>query len=82
MRRAIVVKGRMVGPTTVELVEQVPPTETEVEVVVPVGDEVDEVAGDRRESVVEYLRRLPVGMRTKEEIDRQLREEGEAWGSR
>lgn len=79
MRRAIVVKGRVVGPTTVELVEQVPPTETEVEVVVPVGDE---VAGDRRESVVEYLRRLPVGMRTKEEIDRQLREEREAWGSR
>jgi hypothetical protein len=81
MRRAIVVKGRVVGPTTVELVEQVPPTgtEVEVEVVVPVGDE---VAGDRRESVVEYLRRLPVGMRTKEEIDRQLREEREAWGSR
>ena len=79
MRRAIVVKGRVVGPTTVELVEQVPPTGTEVEVVVPVGDE---VAGDRRESVVEYLRRLPVGMRTKEEIDRQLREEREAWGSR
>ena len=79
MRRAIVVKGRVVGPTTVELVEQVPPTETEVEVVVPVGDE---VAGDRRERVVEYLRRLPVGMRTKEEIDRQLREEREAWGSR
>jgi hypothetical protein len=69
----------VVGPTTVELVEQVPPTETEAEVVVPVGDE---VAGDRRESVVEYLRRLPVGMRTKEEIDRQLREEREAWGSR
>ena len=79
MRRVIVVKGRVVGATTVELVEQVPPTETEVEVVVPVGDE---VAGDRRESVVEYLRRLPVGMRTKEEIDRQLREEREAWGSR
>jgi hypothetical protein len=50
-----------------------------VEVVVPVGEE---VTGDRRENVVDYLRRLPAGVRTKEDIDGQLREERETWGSR
>jgi hypothetical protein len=79
MRRAIVVKGRVVGPTTVELLEEGPPAGTEVEVVVPAEDE---TAADGQESIVDYLRRLPPGTRTKAEIDRQLQEERESWGSR
>jgi hypothetical protein len=33
-----------------------------------------------KETVFEFLRRLPPGTRTKEDIDRQIRQERDAWG--
>ena len=79
MQRAIVVKGRMISPTTIELDESVPEVTGGVEVILRsvAPDQTDE-----GETVFEFLRRLPPGTRTKEDIDRQIREEREAWGDR
>lgn len=79
MQRAIVVKGRLVNPTTIKLEEPVSEMTEEVEVILrpsPQGQT------DKGETVIEFLRRLPAGTRTKEDIDRQIREERDSWGDR
>jgi hypothetical protein len=78
MRRAIVVRGRLINPSTVELDEPVSELTGDVEVALRA------VAGDQAaegETVFEFLRRLPVGTRTKEDIDRQIGEERDSWGT-
>ncbi len=72
MPRTVIIKGRVVGPSTVELEQPLPEQTREVEVVIRVAD-------DRGGKLSEYLRNLPRGTRTKEEIDRQIREERDAW---
>jgi hypothetical protein len=72
MSRTVVIKGRVVGPSTVELEKPLPERTREVEVVARVADE----TGGR---LSDYLRSLPPGTRSKEDIDRQIREEREAW---
>lgn len=79
MQRAIVVNGRLINPRTVELDEPVSELTGDVEVVLRA------VAGDQTakgETVFEFLRRLPVGTRTKEDIDQQIGEERDSWGTR
>jgi hypothetical protein len=79
MPSPIVVKGRLINPRTVELDEPVSELTGDVEVVLRA------VAGDQAakgETVFEFLRRLPVGTRTKEDIDKQIGEERDTWGSR
>jgi hypothetical protein len=79
MQSPIVVKGRLINPRTVELDEPVSELTGDVEVVLRA------VAGDQAakgETVFEFLRRLPVGARTKEDIDRQIREERDSWETR
>jgi hypothetical protein len=70
--RTIVIKGRVTGPKTVELDEPLPERTREVQVVAQVTNE----AGVR---LSDYLRGLPPGTRTQEDIDRQVREERDAW---
>jgi hypothetical protein len=79
MQRAITVKGRFINPRTVELDEPVSEFTGDVEVILRAvtGDETS-----KGESVFEFLRRLPIGTRTKEDIDRQVREERDSWGTR
>ena len=74
-----VVKGRIINPTTVELDEPLIDTTGEVEVLVRVADE---KTNGGNEALSEFLRRLPPGLRTKEDIDRQIREEHDSWGDR
>jgi hypothetical protein len=79
MQSPIVVKGRLINPRMVELDEPVSELTGDVEVVLRA------VAGDQAvkgETVFEFLRRLPVGMRTKEDIDQQIGEERDSWGTR
>lgn len=73
MPRTIVIRGRVVGPSTVELDEPLPDRTQEAEVVARVGD----ATGG---SLSDYIRRLPPGGRSKEDIDRQLRDERDSWG--
>jgi hypothetical protein len=71
MSRTVVIKGRVVGPSTVELDEPLPERTSEVEVVARVVEKSGKLS--------DYLRGLPPGTRSKEDIDRQIREERDAW---
>lgn len=77
MQRAVVVKGRMLDPTTVELAEAVSDVTGEVEVILRA---LGAASAEAEESVFAFLRRIPSGRRTKAEIDEQMREERASWG--
>ncbi|MGH2585187.1 MAG: hypothetical protein ACRDJE_09755 [Dehalococcoidia bacterium] len=79
MERAIVVKGRVVGPTTVELDQPVAGVAGEVDVVLRI---LDTGNGTPEETIFDFLRRLPPGTRSKDEIDQQVRAERESWDDR
>ncbi|HEX4056614.1 MAG TPA: hypothetical protein VHX86_20330 [Tepidisphaeraceae bacterium] len=76
MQNAIVIKGRLVGSRKVELDEPAPNTQGEVEVIVRTGNGAESNQG---ESIFEFLRHLPAGTRSRDEIDRQIRQEHEDW---
>jgi hypothetical protein len=75
MSRTVVIKGRAVGPSTVELERPLPEQAREVEVRAEIHDE----PGRKRGKLSDYLRSLPPGTRTKEDIDKQIREERDSW---
>lgn len=79
MRHAIVVRGRMRGPSLVELDEPVAGLDGAVEVVL---QPIDADARPADETVFEFLRRLPPGKRTKDEIDQELNAERDSWHHR
>lgn len=72
MTRTVIIKGRVVGPQTVELAEPLPEQTSEVEVIAHV-----KTAG--RGKLSDILRSFPPGTRSKEDIDRQVNEERDAW---
>jgi hypothetical protein len=72
MTRTVVIKGRKVGPQTVELDEPLPEQASEIEVLAHVKTE-----GGRKLS--EIIASFPPGKRSKEDIDRQIREDRDAW---
>jgi len=72
MSRTVIVKGRVTGPSTVELDEPLPEQAHEVEVVARVADQ----AGGK---LSDYIRSLPPGTRSKEDIDQQIRDERDSW---
>lgn len=75
MQNAVVIRGRLTGPRSVELDEPVDDLQREVEVIVR-GKKSASLGGD---AGLELLRRLPSGTRSREDIDRQIREERESW---
>jgi hypothetical protein len=75
MVRAVVVKGHLVGRSSVELDEPVDTEAREVEVIV----RVPERAHAPNESLATFLRSLPPGTRSKAEIDQQIRDERDSW---
>ena len=79
MERAIIVRGRLNGRTRIDLEEPVDEVTGEVEVFVrPVapGHALPE------QDIFDFLRSLPPGTRSKEDIDRQIAEERDSWGDR
>jgi hypothetical protein len=72
MTRTVVIKGRVVGPQTVELAEPLPDQTSEVEVIA-------RVKTSGRGKLSDILRSFPPGTRRKEDIDRQVNEERDAW---
>lgn len=77
MERTIIVRGRLSGPRRIELDEAVEDFTGEVEVVVrPV--EPKPVAPRRK--LLDVIRSLPPGTRSKEDIDDQVAEERLSWG--
>jgi hypothetical protein len=77
MQNAVVIKGRLVGPQSVELDEPVVGGKPDVEVIVRISPD---GAPGKVESVFDFLRRIPAGGRAREDIDRQIREERDDWG--
>ncbi len=74
MTRSRVIKGRLVGPSTVELAE---PLSAQAGSEVEVLTRVEKPGGRRKLS--EILRSFPPGKRSKEDIDRQVREDRDSW---
>lgn len=75
MARTVVVRGHVVGSNTVQVEAPLPPGVGDVEVVMHIG----EAEAGRPDRVGEFLERLPAGMRSKEDIDRQVDEDRGAW---
>ena len=75
MAHSVVVRGHVVGSTTVQVDEPIPADTVDVEVILHLRDN----APEDRMSVSQYIRSLPPGTRTKEDIDRQIREERNSW---
>ncbi|MEW6300565.1 MAG: hypothetical protein AB1671_22990 [Thermodesulfobacteriota bacterium] len=79
MERVIAVRGKLADSRHIELDEPITEIEGPVEVFVrPIASE-HEAKG---ESIFDLIARLPGGNRSKEDIDRQIREERESWGDR
>jgi hypothetical protein len=78
MDNAIVIKGRLTGPRNVELDEPVSQMTERVEVILhPIESEAN--GRSNAGKVVEFLRSLPAGTRSRDDIDRQLRDERDNW---
>jgi len=77
MERAIVVRGRLSDPRHIELEEPVTGLQGPVEVVVrPLP------AAPAGPDVFDLIAAQPPGTRSKSDIDRQIRDERDAWGNR
>lgn len=79
MQRAIIVRGRLSGPRRIDLDEGVDELTGEVEVVVR---SIESKEAKPAQDVFEFIRSLPPGTRSKEDIDRQIAEERDSWGDR
>ncbi len=75
MQNAILVTGRLTGPRSVELDEPVTDVTGEVEVILRprTGTRISD------QTVSQFLRGLPPGTRSREEMDEQLRKERACW---
>lgn len=79
MQRAIIVRGRLSGRSRIDLDEPVDELTGEVEVVVrPIVP----TEATPKQDIFDFLRSLPPGTRSKEDIDRQIAEERDSWGDR
>jgi hypothetical protein len=79
MQSVRIIRGRLTGPTSVELDEAVSDARGEVQVIVPQSAN---GAARNGENLVAFLKRLPAGTRTEQEIDEQIQEERDGWGER
>jgi hypothetical protein len=77
--KTLLVKGRLTGPTSVQLNEPVAGVAPDVEVMIhPSSD----AKSNGSEAVSAFVRRLAAGTRAKADIDRQIQTEREGWGDR
>lgn len=79
MQKPITVRGRLTGPKRIDLDEPVNHVTGEVEVVVR---PIEPAPGKAAQDIFDFLRSLPPGTRSKEDIDRQIAEERDSWGDR
>ena len=73
MSKAIVIKARATSPRTLELEEPLPEDARDVEVHARLREETS------HGKLSDYLKSLPPGTRTKEDIDAQINEERDSW---
>jgi len=76
MRNEVIINGRLTGPRNVELDEPVADLKGEVHVILrPRGNG----SPSDSETISQFLRGLPPGTRSREDIDKQLHDERSAW---
>jgi len=79
MQNALVIKGRLTGPKSVELEQAVTGAQAEVEVLIhPLSC----TPLENGETISQFLRRLPPGKLSKQQIDKQMQDERASWGDR
>jgi hypothetical protein len=78
VQKAVLVKGRLTSPTSVELDEAVAGMTVEVEVLL----RPDTAPSPSPQTVSSFLQNLPPGTRSKEDIDQQIQAERTNWGDR
>ena len=76
MRESITMRGKLSDARHIELAEPIEDVGEEVEVVIR------PIQPRPKKDVFEFIASLPAGTRTKEDIDRQMREERDSWGDR
>jgi hypothetical protein len=74
MHNVIIVRGRLIGPRNIELDEAVTGTECKVEIIFRTS------ATNQEEDVFQFLKRLPPDTQSREELDKKLSSERQAWG--
>ena len=79
MERAFIVRGRLNGRTRIDLEEPVDEVTGQVEVFVRL---VAPGHAQPEQDIFDFLRSLPPGTRSKEDIDRQIAEERDSGGDR
>jgi hypothetical protein len=79
MERVIAVRGKLADARHIELDEPITEIEGPVEVFIRPAPPDQQAIG---ESIFDVIARLPGGNRSKEDIDRQIREERESWDDR
>jgi hypothetical protein len=82
MERPIVVHGRISAHRRIELDEPVTEIQGEVEVVLRPSPRRNDSSESGGLSILDFIARLKAGIRTKEDIDRQVLAERESWGDR
>jgi len=79
MEKTIVVRGKLSDPLHIELAEPISELQGEVEVVIR---SVTSSRPQLSQDIFEFIAHLSPGARSKEDIDRQIQEERDAWGDR
>jgi hypothetical protein len=74
MHQSVTMRGRLCDPRHIELAEPIDAVGEEVEVIIR------PIRPQSGKSIFEVIAALPPGTRTKEDIDRQIREERDSWG--
>ena len=80
MENAVIVRGRVVSPTQIELLEALPPEVTDVQVIARQPADAERAASPTpTRTLRELLRDLPPGNRSQADIDEQIRQERAQW---
>ena len=79
MEQIITVRGRLNRPRRIDLDEDIVGPITAIQVVIRTAEP---KTADRHQDVFEFIRSLPSGTRSKEDIDQQISEERDSWSDR
>lgn len=80
VQNAIVIKGRLVGPSEVRLDSPVADVSADVDVILRPAAVPS--SGESAQPIADFLNGLPPGSRSRNDIDNEVNDERNAWGDR
>lgn len=75
MQSAVIIRGRQVSPTQIELAEPLPDGVTSIDVIAHRAAALTVDESISKDPLMDFIRSLPPGSRTKADIDARVREE-------